>query len=174
MQKFETVSQDVVRVIGDIAAIGAEDIRMLKKMAADSSRRRVRICAHPENGDPLHEMIIVLMADSYIPPHRHLDKSESFHIIEGEQDVIIFTDDGEISQVIPMGSPETGKAFYYRLSSAKYHTVLARTGTVIFHETTNGPFDADDTDYAPWAPAEGDPMDVRQRYIEKLEKIISG
>ena len=31
---------------------------------------------------------------------------------------------------------------------------------VLFHETTNGPFDPADAEFAPWSPAEGDPAAV--------------
>lgn len=35
-------------------------------------------------------MLIVMAKGSYIRPHKHKNKSESFHIIEGLLDVIVF------------------------------------------------------------------------------------
>jgi hypothetical protein len=34
---------------------------------------------------------------------------------------------------------------------------VINTPYVVFHETTNGPFDRAETEFAPWAPAEGEP-----------------
>ena len=42
-----------------------------------------RICAHNNHKDRLHEMVIVLKDSHYVAPHKHINKSESFHIIEG-------------------------------------------------------------------------------------------
>ena len=55
-----------------------------------------------------------------------------------------------------MGPYRPGKAFFYRLMEPCFHTVLVNTPHALFHETTNGPFDRGDTEFAAWAPAEGD------------------
>jgi len=51
----------------------------------------------------------------------------------------------------------SGRAFFYRLMEPCYHTVLVNTPFALFHETTSGPFRRDDTEFAPWSPAEGEP-----------------
>jgi hypothetical protein len=56
-----------------------------------------------------------------------------------------------------MGPYHTGKAFFYRLMEPAYHTVIVNTPHALFHETTNGPFDPADTEFAAWAPTEGKP-----------------
>jgi hypothetical protein len=38
---------------------------------------------------------------------------------------------------------------------------LIRSETVVFHETTNGPFKREDTDFASWAPEEDDEKSAR-------------
>jgi cupin fold WbuC family metalloprotein len=116
-------------------------------------------------------MIISLDRDTYIRPHRHAGKSESFHIIDGELTVVLFDDDGRVTQTIEMGPYHTGMAFYYRLMHATFHSVLVNSAQVIFHETTNGPFDPADTEYPEWAPPEGDP--AVSRYLERLREEVA-
>jgi cupin fold WbuC family metalloprotein len=112
-------------------------------------------------------MIIALGRKTAIAPHRHHGKSESFHVIEGEADIILFSDDGKIEQVVPMGPPDSGKAFYYRVSAPLYHTVLVRSDVFIFQETTKGPWDRAESEEAPWAPPE-DSAELAD-YLGKLD-----
>jgi cupin fold WbuC family metalloprotein len=142
--------------VGAIVRLTAADLVAVERSAQRSPRRRARFCAHTQRNDLLHEMLICLARDTYVRPHRHPGKSESFHIIRGELDVVLFHDDGAIREIIRMGPYSSGLAFFYRLSEPCYHTVVVKSEQVLFHETTNGPFDPAETDYAPWAPPEGD------------------
>jgi cupin fold WbuC family metalloprotein len=153
---FIRETDEVFRSRGPITQVTADDIAFLKGRAASNSRRRVRLCVHPDSEDRLHEMLIVHAQAAYVPPHKHSNKSESFHIIEGLLTVFLFDDDGAVVRVIPMGEMSSGRAFYYRLSASTYHTVWPESEFVIFHEVTNGPFDRKETIAAPWAPAEDD------------------
>jgi len=128
----------------------------LREQCLSAPKRRARFCAHSNNNRQVHEMIIALADDSYIRPHRHLDKSESFHVIEGTADVILFDDSGLVQRVIPMSPAQTGHAFYYRIESPIFHTVVVTSETFVFHETTPGPFRQDASEYAAWAPDEQD------------------
>src|SRR5262245_15632112 len=80
---WRQVSPEVFYAEGEIAVAGAELIDVLRRAAAASPKRRARLCAHPGTEDLLHEMLIVLGRDSYVAPHRHIGKSESFHLIDG-------------------------------------------------------------------------------------------
>ena len=72
-------------------------------------------------------MLIAISSDSYIHPHRHVGKSESFHIVEGEVDVAVFDEAGDVVDVIELGAMGSGRNFYYRLSESAFHTLLIRT-----------------------------------------------
>ena len=152
-----THSADVLVAIGGVVRVTAADLAAVADRGARSPRRRARLCMHPTPADPLHEMIICLARGTYVRPHRHEGKSESFYIIEGELDVVLFHDDGTVREVIRMAPYQSGQVFYYRLMEPYFHTVLVNTPHVLFHETTNGPFDPEDTEFAPWAPLEGNP-----------------
>jgi cupin fold WbuC family metalloprotein len=114
------------------------------------------LCAHGGPEDRLHEMLIVHERSAYVRPHRHPGKTESTHIIEGLVDVVVFDDDGRIASVIRMGDYASGRTFYYRMAAPVFHTLIIRSDVLVFHETTNGPFDRRDTVFAPWAPQDGD------------------
>jgi cupin fold WbuC family metalloprotein len=155
-----------------IVRLGDAEIGFLKKQARISPRKRARICAHKTNDDALHEMVIVISADSYIHPHRHVGKSESFHIVEGEVDVAVFDDDGKLAEVIQLGAPASGRCFYYRLSESAFHTLLIRSDYLIVHEVTNGPFDRDRTVLASFAPTEDREAEARA-YMQQVSTQVA-
>ena len=149
-------SPEVFLAEGPIAAIGDADIEVLKSALAKSPRGRVRINAHLSDDDRLHEMIIAFRPDSYLQPHMHPNKSESFHIIYGAVDIVVFEDDGRVRRVIPLGAGDPQRAFFYRMSKPFFHTLLIRSDPLVIHEITNGPFQPGDTVYASFAPAASD------------------
>jgi cupin fold WbuC family metalloprotein len=151
---LEKRSDEVFVALDPIVSWGDEEIAFVKRTALANPRRRARICAHRSNDDALHEMIIAIAASSYIHPHRHIDKAESFHIIEGEVDVVVFDDAGVVTDVIELGGAGSGRRFYYRLSHSAFHTLLIRTEYLVVHEVTNGPFAPERTLLAPFAPPE--------------------
>lgn len=169
--KLRKVNDEVLIAEGPIVRIGAEEIGVLKRQAAESPRRRARICAHPTNDDALHEMIIAISASSYIHPHKHLGKSESFHIVEGEVDVAVFDENGNLVDVVELGGAGSGRRFFYRLSSAAYHTLVIRSDFLIVHEVTNGPFDRAKTVLAPFAPAEEDGAAARAYMVRLADRV---
>jgi cupin fold WbuC family metalloprotein len=169
---YRTVSDEVFIATGGVVQVRDADVALIVRKGTTNARKRARLCAHPGPDDKLHEMLIVLDRGTYIRPHRHGGKSESFHVIEGELDVVLFHDDGTVRDVVRMGPYGSGRAFYYRLMEPCYHAVLINTPHVLFHETTNGPFDRAEVDFAPWSPAEGDP--AVPAFVEKLRKAVAG
>jgi cupin fold WbuC family metalloprotein len=165
MQRRE-LSSEVHVAEGSVVVVRSADLAFLRDRARDSCQRRARLCVHPDSHDRLHEMFIVLDRDSYVRPHRHGRKSESFHVVEGEIDVFLFADDGSVRSVVHLGDPLSGKPFYYRLQDNTFHTPVVVGSSALFHETTNGPFDRTDTEFAPWAPDEAD--STAAAYLEHL------
>ena len=164
---FREINSEVFVADGPLVRVSHREIEFLKERVKSAPRGRVRLCAHPGNDDALHEMFIVLSCRTYIRPHRHINKSESFHVIEGTVDVVLFDEPGEVADVISMGDFASGKKFYYRIMSPLYHTLLITSEVLVFHETTNGPFKQDGTDFAPWSPEEADAI-ARARYVQNL------
>lgn len=155
---FSRINEEVYVASGNPTIVTDDAIGFLKSAAAENARGRARLCAHRDNGDALHEMLIAHVGGAYVQPHKHRGKSESFHIVEGRLKIFLFDDDATWQQTIQMAPPGGGGSFFYRLHSETFHSVLPETEFVVFHEVTNGPFDVADRIDADWAPTEdGDP-----------------
>jgi len=153
---WKEISEEVFYTENDIVTVNQSDIAFLKDRALKNKRRRSRLCSHKNINDSVQEMLIVHTNDTYVRPHKHIEKSESFHVVEGAVDVIIFDENGEISEVMPMGDYSSGKTFYYRISHELYHTVVITSPVAVFHECTKGPFRKGDMVCAPWSVSEND------------------
>jgi cupin fold WbuC family metalloprotein len=167
---MERVSKEAFYSRKPITEIDQSTIEVLLNEMESTPRKRIRLCLHDDVVNPLHEMAIVLGRESYIRPHKHEGKTESFHIIEGRLSVVFFDDNGKVQKVLRMGPLDSGLTFFYRLSNACFHAVVPESEYVIFHETTNGPFDPGDTEYAKWAPPETEPEAAR-KYVDDLLKL---
>ncbi len=164
-------NEEVLYAIDSIVRMDASDIMNLKKMAKLNKRRRIRLCAHKEVEEIIHEMLIVHERGCYVQPHMHKNKNESFHVIEGMADIILFDEEGRINEIIPMGDFGSGRKFYYRLPPSRYHTLFIKSEWLVFHEITKGPFKAEDTIFAPWSPDTSDEILVSQ-YMEMIKSAI--
>lgn len=170
--RAKIVSDEILYPDEPVVLVNRADVDALKCAAARATRQRVRLCAHRDVGAAVHEMLIVHAQGTYVPPHKHPGKSESFHLVQGVVDVVIFDDDGQIAAVIAMGDFASGRPFYYRMADPLYHTLLIRSPVVVFHETTGGPFRREDTRFAAWAPAETDAAAVQQ-FLDALEERVA-
>ena len=136
----------------DPVMAGAAEVEALKRSARTSPKKRARLCTHFNPTDTLHEMLITLPRGAYVRPHKHVGKSESFTILQGEVDLVLFHEDGRVRQSIPMGTLESKKAFYHRTTQEVYHTLVVRSEMLVFHEVTDGPFQREQTIFPSWAP----------------------
>ncbi|MET4419013.1 WbuC family cupin fold metalloprotein [Bradyrhizobium sp. RT3a] len=165
-------SPEVFLAEGPIAAVGQAEINTLKAAVQASPKRRARINAHPDGEDALHEMIIAIDASSYIRPHKHPGKSEAFHIVEGEVDIVVFNDNGEIDRVVELAAPGGRRPFYYRMSHAFFHTLIIRSDLLVVHEITNGPFHPSATVFADFAPDDRE-TDKAEAYQTELVRRVA-
>ena len=165
--KTTIFNEEVLFATDAIVQIDASDIAELKQKAKQNPRRRIRICVHSDIRDSIHEMLIVHERSCYVRPHKHINKTETFHIIEGVADIILFNEEGHIDQSIPMGSFNSGRKFFYRLPPFRYHTLVIHSDVLVFHEITNGPFMPEETIWAPWSPEETD-LNAVSRYMTNL------
>lgn len=147
--------------------IKTSDLDFLKQAAERSPRCRARVCAHKDPEDRLHEMIVVAKKGIYFIPEKHIVKAESYHVIEGSADVVVFDEAGSLVNVLQLGTSSSGFSFYYRMFDHLYHTLIIRSLFLIYHETATGPFSKADTVIAPWAPAETDSVG-KKLFMEKF------
>lgn len=140
-----------------VVRLGANDLEELKRIALANPRKRSRLCTHSAPSDVMHEMFIVHAKDAYVRPHRHLLRREGLTVLEGEADMVIFDDDGKVAGAAKMNELD----FYQRINLPLYHMLLIRSEFLVFHEATSGPFSRTDSEFAPWSPADDDPIAVR-------------
>jgi cupin fold WbuC family metalloprotein len=147
-----------------IDTVSQEIIEKLKKMARDAPLKRARLCLHASHQDAVQEMVIALHESTYIRPHRHPGKTESFHMIEGSVLIGFFNDRGEIVQTLRLDADHKAK-FLYRLSAAFWHAVLPLTEFAVFQEVANGPFSG--SEFPEWEPKEA-PEEI-EKFKEQMK-----
>jgi cupin fold WbuC family metalloprotein len=169
--KVRIVSNEVVYSDDLSTNVSCHDIENLVQRALSATRRRARLCVHKDVQDPLHEMLIVHTRDAYVRPHKHLNKVESLHIIEGVADLVLFDEEGAVTAFTHMGDYPSGLVFFSRISEPCYHTLLIRSERLVFHEVTEGPFNRADTMFAPWSPEDSD-LSAAEKYVEQLSSQL--
>ncbi|HUB83016.1 MAG TPA: WbuC family cupin fold metalloprotein [Bryobacteraceae bacterium] len=147
--------------MGDVKLISAGLFDGIAELAAASPRRRMNLNLHLGSSDNPHRFLNVLLRGTYIRPHRHLTppKSETFLLLEGVAEAILFDDAGAIAARHTLGVDTAGgRVWGVDLPPGVWHTVLPRTDRAVCFEVKPGPWDpANDKEFAPWAPAEGSP-----------------
>ena len=139
----------------------------LIERARQSPRLRTNHNFHRTMEDNPHRFLNVMVRGTYLAPHRHLDppKSESFLVLEGELGFYTFDDAGQITSTLVLGRDACG----VDIQPGVWHTVAVLSAHVVCFEVKPGPYlAANDKDFAPWAPREGD-----RRAGAYLEMLIS-
>lgn len=169
--KIKEISKEVYVSDDLIVKVGRQDIDFLKSKVSDTERKRIRLCAHKNVDDKLHEMFIALSKETYVRPHKHINKAESLHVMEGLVDVFFFDEAGNISEIVPLGDYLSGRQFFYRIAGPIYHTLVIRSDVLVFHETTEGPFIRANTVFAPWSPEDHNSAAITE-FISNLSKLV--
>ncbi|MBV8245683.1 MAG: WbuC family cupin fold metalloprotein [Candidatus Eremiobacteraeota bacterium] len=146
-------------------------VAFLKERAAETPRKRCRLCTHRGATDAFHEMLIVHSHDTYVRPHRHLRREESLTVLEGTASLVIFDDRGSIERTVTLGERGSGKAFYYRMPAARWHTLVIDSEWFVFLESTTGPFNPEGSENASWAP-DGIDAHLANAWLEGLRSRL--
>ena len=167
--KRDTVSESEEVIFSTLDSLGVDDQAIVDLIvrSKETERQRFRLCAHGEPSAPQHEMFIVHPHNAYIPPHKHLNKTESLLVIEGTTDYFTFDEQGNITKQITLKKPGSGESFYYRVADSVYHSMLIQSEVLVFLEISTGPFCRHDTIVAPWAPEVNDKESI-EVYFKKL------
>jgi len=144
--------------IGQVRLITNELFARVLEQARQSPRRRMNFNFHPSLDDNLHRFLNAMLRGTYIAPHRHLlpPKPESFLVLEGRIEFFVFDDRGVVEQrhILDSGGPAVG----IDIPPGVWHTMAVLTTHAICFEAKPGPYSpANDKEFAPWAPREGDP-----------------
>jgi cupin fold WbuC family metalloprotein len=153
-----------------VQLLSEELIESVSEKALQSPRLRMNHNFHAGPGDNPHRFLNVLTYGTYIRPHRHKvpPKAESFVVLDGYVAIVLFDDDGRVTDAYTLGSgsslPKIPAAAARNpvargidLAPGVWHTIVALTPRAVCYEVKPGPWDpSTDKEFAPWAPAEGD------------------
>ena len=135
-------------------------IDAVARSAANSPRRRWNHNFHSSAADNPHRFLNVLIEGTYIQPHRHSNppKPETFVVLEGAAEVILFDDAGAVTQRYRLGEDSAdGYLWGVDIPAGIWHTILPRTARAVCFEVKPGPWDpSTDKEFAPWAPGENE------------------
>ena len=140
----------------DVQTLDAALFSELIKRAAQSPRRRINHNFHRTMDENPHRFLNVMLRGTYVAPHRHADprKSESFVILAGEVAFFTFDDAGSVLSATVLGHDPVG----IDIQPGVWHTMAVLSDHAICFEVKPGPYsEANDKDFAPWAPREGQP-----------------
>jgi len=148
--------------MSEVQLISEARFLAVANLAAASPRRRMNHNFHAGPADNPHRFLNVLLRGTYIRPHRHSapPKAETFLVLEGIADALLFDDRGAISARYSLGAqtPE-GRLWGIDLPPGVWHTVVPRTERAVCFEVKPGPWEpATDKEFAPWAPPEDSPL----------------
>ena len=149
-----------------ITLITKKNIEFLKHNS-NQLNKKSRVCIHENDKERIHEMIVFHKKGSYVRPHKHLNKLESFFIISGEVTLVIFNKKGIHIKKLDMGDYHSGKIFFYKMKKNYFHTQIIKKDTM-FKEVTNGPFKKNKTLNAKWSPEDNKKSEVK-RYLVYLK-----
>lgn len=123
--------------------------------AQASPRLRMNYNFHASLDAPIHRLLNALEPGTYLPPHRHTDKEETYVVLRGSLLAFFFDDLGNITDKVTL-NPSAG-VYGLEIPSGTWHSIISlETGTVIF-EIKSGPYvPLPSGDIAPWAPAPSD------------------
>ena len=137
-----------------VKSFTAENLRQLSDKAKQAERMRANLNVHESLDADVQRLFIATEPGTYIRPHRHSEahKWEFFMVITGEIDLLIFNDEGALSQRIVM-APDQTRAI--ELPANTWHSyVCKKTGTVALEVKQGAYIPTPETDFAAWAPAE--------------------
>lgn len=154
-----------------IRVIDEELLSELSQAARRSSRLRQNFNIHASYDEPCQRLLNAVEPGSYIRPHRHLDppKPETFLALRGRFALLIFSDDGDIRQIVRIGGP--GEPLGLDIPAGIWHGLLSLDDEAVFFETKPGPYQPlSDKDWPAWAPAEV--SDEAAGYLQYLHSRV--
>jgi cupin fold WbuC family metalloprotein len=132
----------------------------LAAAASLSARGRTHYNLHESQGDVVQRYLVVANRASYFRPHRHATRAELALILRGALDLIVFDESRQVTARYAFG-PGAGNIAYEN-GPGIWHTVVVNQDATTFFEVKEGPYDpASAAEFAPWAPAEGQPAAAR-------------
>ncbi len=125
--------------------------------ARNSPRKRSHRNIHNDLNEAVQRLCIGLKKGTYIRPHYHPQphKWEMMLVLKGSVSYIIFDQAGTVQEKLTIGTGESTCGI--EIQPNTWHTLFPLSDETIILEVKQGPYEASQpTDFAPWAPEEGD------------------
>ncbi len=152
----------------DIEIISKQLVDEVSQAAQASQRQRKNFNFHQRDDAICHRLLNALEPGTYIPPHCHRAqaKGESIVMLRGKVGVLIFSDDGKITNKFVI--EPNGETFGVDISPGAIHSLVALEKSSVFFEAKAGPYVplAEDERFE-WAPTEG--ADAAHEYLAWME-----
>ncbi len=173
-QGIKQISPDVFVLKEKTYVVDRRIIEWLKSKALASPTRRARICLHETSDEIVQEMIIAVHKTSFVPPHYHPYKEETFNVMEGKASMLIFSADGKITEKYELSAltsleQKSADSYFYRVKRNTIHGLVLKTEWLIFHEVTSGPYRSDGIKIPDWAPKDKNIDEHCSWYINLLK-----
>jgi cupin fold WbuC family metalloprotein len=151
-----------------IAAVGSDWLDSLKRLALAAGNKRARVCLHRDERSTVQQMLIVFHRSTFIGPHRQKRQFKSYTVLHGQLSVSFFDELGNMTDYQLLGEIATRNPFLLRFPASRWHMAVPITEWTVFIETVEGPFTPTSTEYAPWGPDYGNPVEVNA-FLERIE-----
>jgi cupin fold WbuC family metalloprotein len=146
----------------------SEDLQALTLKAQNSERLRTNLNIHEAPDAAVQRLFLAFEPDTYIRPHRHPEahKWELFIVLQGELELLIFNDGGDIVERT-MLSPDATRVV--EIPPGTWHSYLCREPGTIALEVKQGEYlPTKEHDFLPMSPAENTPQAVT--YYQSMKK----
>lgn len=125
--------------------------------AKSSGRLRTNLNIHESAESAVQRLFLAFEPDTYIRPHRHpqANKQELFIILEGEIDLLIFNNSGDVTERIEMSA---GKTRAVEIPPDTWHSYICKQSGSLAIEIKEGPYiPITEEDFLSSVPAENSP-----------------
>ncbi|MCD8184573.1 MAG: WbuC family cupin fold metalloprotein [Bacteroides sp.] len=149
--------------------ITEELLNDVTSQAQESLRLRMNYNFYTSMDEPIHRMLNALEPGTYLPPHRHVDKEETYLLLLGSMWVFFYDGAGNVAEKVLL-NPLAGK-YGLEIPPGMWHSIIAlESGTVIF-EIKKGPYQPlAPEDMASWAPAPSDEEGAKT-FMERMLEL---
>lgn len=148
--------------------ITKELLNSISEQAKSNPRLRMNFNMHESMDDDIHRLLNAIEPDTYLPPHRHPEKDETYIVLRGSLFTYFFDDEGKVIEKVKL-SPQEG-SYGLEIPANTWHSIVVLEPDTVIFEIKKGPYaPLPPQDFAPWAPEVSDTEGVK-KYIDSLLK----
>lgn len=103
--------------------ISEELLDSVSHEARESSRLRMNYNFHESLDSPIHRLLNALEPGTYLPPHRHTDKEETYVVLRGSLLTFFYDDLGNVIEKVNL-NPSAG-VYGVEIPSGTWHSIIA-------------------------------------------------